>query len=48
MKIVQINATYGTGSNGRLAKQIADYVSFKKEESFFVYANGKVKKSEEV
>ena len=41
MKIVQINATYGTGSNGRLAKQIADYVSFKKEESFFVYANGK-------
>ena len=41
MKIVQINATYGTGSNGRLAKQIADYVSVKKEESFFVYANGK-------
>lgn len=41
MKIVQINATYGTGSNGRLAKQIADYVSYKNDKSFFVYANGK-------
>lgn len=40
MKIVQINATYGTGSNGRLAKQIADYVSLKGR-VVFVYANGK-------
>ena len=41
MRIVQINSTYATGSNGRLAMQIADYVRNSGNECLFFYANGK-------